>query len=80
MPRELEPGRRYRVTFSEARCIGVGVGFTAAFVRWRPDPDRPFARWRDQAVWDNGVEIGPRSADWRADPAPSCEHTPETWC
>ena len=80
MYRELEPGLRYRVSFGEPRGLAVAVGFTAAFVRWRPDPTLPHARWRDRAVWDNGVEIGPRSADWRADPAPRCECTPETWC
>ena len=80
MFRELEPGRRYRVTFAEERCLGVDVGFTATFLRWWPDPSEPSARWRDRAVWDNGVEIGPRSALWRADPMPQCDHDPETWC
>ena len=80
MHRELVPGQRYRVTFSETRCVGVAVGFAAAFVAWRPDTAQPTARWRDRAVWDNGVEIGPRAATWRAEPAPSCGHDPETWC
>ena len=80
MFRELRPGRRYRVTFSEARCLGVGVGLVVTFVAWRPDPAHPSARWHARAVWGNGVEIGPRSVLWRAEPAPSCHHDPETWC
>ena len=80
MHRELESGRRYRVTFSEAHCVGVEVGFTAGFVRWCPDSAQPAARWRDRAVWDNGVEIGPRGAAWQAEPVSWCGHDPETWC
>ena len=80
MHRQLEPGRRYRVTLAEVRCPGIGVRFTAAFVGWRPDPAEPAHRWRDRAMWDNGVEIGPRAALWRAQPLARCDHDAETWC
>ena len=66
---ELQVGRRYRVSFEEARCVGVRAQFTAVFLGWQPDPRNPAARWRDFARFDNGVEIGPRTASWSAEPA-----------
>ena len=65
---DLQVGRRYRVSFGEARCVGVRAHFTATFLGWRPDPWNPVARWRDRARFDNGVEIGPRTANWSAEP------------
>ena len=64
----LQVGRRYRVSFEEARCAGVRAEFTAVFLGWQPDPWNPVARWRDRARFDNGVEIGPRTANWSAEP------------
>ena len=77
---DLQVGRRYRVTFAEPRCAGVRADFTAAFLGWRPDPADATARWRDRAVFANGVAIGPRPGGWRAEPAPTCTCEPATIC
>ena len=63
----LQPGRRYRVTAGTPNGSGITARFTAAFVGWRPDPLHPSARWRDRAMFHNGVEVGPRLADWQAE-------------
>jgi hypothetical protein len=46
--------------------VGVRAQFTAVFLGWRPDPWNTLARWWDRARFDNGVEIGPRTAHWSA--------------
>lgn len=78
---DLVPGRAYRVLFEEARCAGLRTQFTAVFLGWRADPARPEVRWRDRALFDNGVEIGPRVAGWRAVPsAAPVRLEPDTIC
>ena len=61
-------GQRCHGRLHRKRCVGVRAEFTAVFLGWQPDPWNPAARWRDFARFDNGVEIGLRTANWSAEP------------